>query len=264
MTESENPLVGPVPQEVPLPNAPLVRVIGQVRFPPILSIERDQSLAPFQEAIRQNYPILRRENVRELTMGPAGASLAEAPVVWRFTDGQDNWRVSLARDFIALETNAYTSRRDFIERLQEAIEALDSEFSPQFMDRLGMRYIDRVQGARDSDFKSLVRPEMLGLGVGPMSDHALHIITDAMFKLNGAHLRTKWGRLPPKATFDPTALEPIDEECWVLDLDMFTTERTDFDPAEIVKTAESFAERVYAFFRWSVTDEFLRRFGGEI
>ena len=34
-----NPLTATPPLEVPLKNAPLVRAIAQVRFPPILSIE---------------------------------------------------------------------------------------------------------------------------------------------------------------------------------------------------------------------------------
>jgi hypothetical protein len=51
-----NPLVATPPPEVPLINAPLVRVIAQVRFPPILSIEQQAFVGSFQEAIRAEYP----------------------------------------------------------------------------------------------------------------------------------------------------------------------------------------------------------------
>lgn len=52
-----NPLIDPPPPEVPLKSAPLIRVIAQVRFPPILSIEKQEFVASFQEAIRDKYPI---------------------------------------------------------------------------------------------------------------------------------------------------------------------------------------------------------------
>ena len=42
MVNINNPLIDSPPQEVPLKNAPLVRVIAQMRFPPILSIEKKE------------------------------------------------------------------------------------------------------------------------------------------------------------------------------------------------------------------------------
>ena len=44
-----NPLTATPPIEVPLKNAPLVRAIAQVRFPPILSIEQQEFVGSFQE-----------------------------------------------------------------------------------------------------------------------------------------------------------------------------------------------------------------------
>lgn len=56
----DDPLVGPVPAEVPLPDAPLVRVIAQVRFSEILDVEKREFVAGFQGASRHAYPILRQ------------------------------------------------------------------------------------------------------------------------------------------------------------------------------------------------------------
>ena len=50
MDSTENPLTGSPPPEVPLANAPLIRVIAQVRFPLIASVENRSFVAPFQEA----------------------------------------------------------------------------------------------------------------------------------------------------------------------------------------------------------------------
>lgn len=45
---------------------------------------------------------------------------------------------------------------------------------------------------------------------------------------------------------------------------MFTAESRPFDVDRIVAEAQSFAERLYAMFRWAVTDDFLRLYGGEL
>jgi hypothetical protein len=49
---ADTPLTGPPPAEVPLTDPPLVRVIAQVRFPLIASVEKREFIAPFQEAFR--------------------------------------------------------------------------------------------------------------------------------------------------------------------------------------------------------------------
>ena len=45
---------------------------------------------------------------------------------------------------------------------------------------------------------------------------------------------------------------------------MSVSENRDFDIENILTDAERFSERIYTFFRWAVTDEFLSHFGGEL
>ncbi|HOU92491.1 MAG TPA: TIGR04255 family protein, partial [Polyangiaceae bacterium] len=86
MAEIQNPLTAPLPAEVPLPDAPLVRVIGQVRFPPVLSLEKREFIAPFQEAIRSTYPVLRPEQTQGIVLGPQGVAPGPKQIAWRFSD----------------------------------------------------------------------------------------------------------------------------------------------------------------------------------
>ncbi len=51
MTAIDDPLVAAPPAEVPLDDAPLVRVIAQIRFPEILAVEQRDAVAPFQAAL---------------------------------------------------------------------------------------------------------------------------------------------------------------------------------------------------------------------
>ena len=65
-------------------------------------------------------------------------------------------------------------------------------------------------------------------------------------------------------TFDPYSIEAINEPSWILDLDMSSTKEQSFNIDSLMQKANSFAARLYTFFRWVVNDEFLRRYGGEV
>ena len=97
-----NPLIDSPPKEVPLENAPLIRVIAQVRYPSILKIEDKSFVAPFQEAIRDTYPILQPEQTSGFVIGPQGITQVSPKMIWRFADAKDHWRISLAPDFLAI------------------------------------------------------------------------------------------------------------------------------------------------------------------
>jgi uncharacterized protein (TIGR04255 family) len=70
--------------------------------------------------------------------------------------------------------------------------------------------------------------------------------------------------MPGGATFDPDAIEPVAEASWILDIDMSLSKNREFCIEELMSEGRCFAERIYTFFRWSVKDDFLRRFGGEL
>lgn len=257
------PLSGPPPVEVPLPQAPLVRVIAQVRFPLLLTILNPTTVATFQEAIRTSYPILEEEQVRHLVLQPASTPELKDDRIWRFKDLSRSWRISLATGFVALETTAYHSRRDFLERLQAVVGAVEATLKPQEAQRIGMRYIDRLTGPAVDRIADLIKPEVLGVAQTRIGGVAQHLLTEALFPAEEGQVRARWGHLPANATTDPEALEPIEQPSWLLDLDMFKAEARPFVADDLLAPATSFAQRIYSVFRWMITDEFLRFYGGQ-
>ncbi|MQA89431.1 MAG: TIGR04255 family protein [Gemmatimonas sp.] len=257
---------GPPPAEVPLRDAPLIRVLAQARFPLIASVQTRDFIGPFQEAIRRDYPILRPQQSRGVLLGVEGVVESRSSTVWRFQDSSDAWRVSLAPDFLAIETTRYTSRDDFLRRFELVLGALREHVDPQVIDRIGIRYIDRVAGDNLSDLPELVRPEIASVMATALAEDVRQAISENVFALpeDGGHLIARWGLVPPNGTVDPAAIDPISEASWLLDLDAYLEETQNFDPEELLAVTRRFAERIYTFFRWSVTDEFLRRYGGEL
>ncbi len=262
------PLLGPPPTEVPLATPPLLRVIVQVRFPVIVSVEKREFIAPFQEELRHEYPVLRPEQTRSFVFDPNGVRDTRPTTAWRFYDLSSDWRVTLAPDFLALETGRYTNRDDFLSRLRAVLQALETHVSPAVVDRLGVRYIDRVTGPTLLDLPSLVRPEVSGILATSLAKHVVHSVTETVFELpeDAGRVTVRWGQVPGQSTVDPAAIPPIDEPSWLLDLDAFSVPTSNpraFDVEEAVLQAEKFTRRIYSIFRWAVTDEFLRRYGGQ-
>ncbi|HEX7005389.1 MAG TPA: TIGR04255 family protein [Trueperaceae bacterium] len=260
----DNPLKAPVPEDIPLKFAPLIRVLAQVRFPLIASIQKREYIAAFQEAIRKDYPTLRQERTQELTLGPQGVVSTESSTIWRFTDRTGNWRVSVAPSFCAIESTKYSSRKDFISRLEVVLQAVEQHINPQLVDRIGLRYVDQLTDLKPADIQSLVRPEIAGILTTPVAESAQLYTNELRMEIPGgqAQMMARWALVPPGSSIDPGSVPPAPSISWVLDLDVFEESQEPFDVPELTTRAEAFAERIYTFFRWVVTDEFIERYGG--
>ncbi len=261
---TKNPLVGGPPAEVTLRKAPLVRVISQIRFPSIASLEKSSFIAPFQENIRHDYPIMRPEVSQGLFI-ENGIAEPRSNTIWRFFDQKEIWRASLGQNFLAIETKEYTSRKDFLDRLLKLLTAFNTQIGTEIVDRLGVRYVDRVTEKDFQHLPSMIRPDLLGDFGDIPSATVRHSIRESLFTLDeeSGEMLTRWGYLPPHATVDPTSIEPINERSWLLDIDAFVAKPTPFDIEVLLLQSQKLAERIYSFFRWAATDEFLKRYGGK-
>jgi len=269
MGSLENPLTASPPREIWLPNAPLVRVITQISFPPVVSISKPEFIAPFQEALRSVYPVLRPEQAFGFVFANVPAATPPTPqtqTTWRFNDSANAWRVSLAPNFLAIETTAYKSKVDFVERASLVVNALGEHINPQVVDRIGLRFIDRVVGAPIKNLDKFVRSEVVGVLMSEAAPSVQHALSECLFDApkEDAQFLARWGRLPSNATHDPAAVEGIGEPSWILDLDMFSTKAGAFTAKNVLERIGNYADRIYTFFRWAVTDEFLKLYGGTL
>ena len=271
MTEPR-PLNLTPPLEVPLPRAPLARVVAQTRFPPILAIRDPDRVAAFQEELRGTYPNLSQDQVHSIELTGGQTPKIDQGLIWRLADREKDpgWQVSLGVDFVAVETSFYDSRADFLARLSTVLATVERAFDPASASRLGLRYIDRLTDDAFDHVDEMIHREVLGIiqpseNLDPsLRESVIHHLAEVQFLgWGGARIQGRWGQLPRNTTFDPNALEPVDKPCWVLDLDMFTTESQPFATQGLLTTARSFAECLYSVFRQMVTEEFLTFYGGK-
>ena len=262
---AEDPFFGAVPETVPLPHTPLTGVLAQIRFPEILSISKADFVAEFQEKIRQSYPNNQQEKGILLQITPDGPRQTTAPH-WRFFDESMEWRISLTTNFIAIETRKYTLREEFVERVENIAQALSETIKPSLISRIGVRYIDRIQGDVFENIEAYVRKEMLGVFTKEFRENIARSMNDLQARTDAGNMSVRSGYMPKNQTHEPDLMPAISEPSWFLDTDVFTefSRSEKFVPAAIAGDVKAKADRCYAFFRWVVNDEFLTAYGGEL
>ena len=269
MTDPYNdPLFGAIPERVLLANAPLVRVLGQVRFPKIVKIAEESYIADFQEAIRNEYPHFHSDVVQGVELNLAGQDLQHrvmSTVIWRFFDPSKVLRVSLSQDAITLETARYVSRDDFLKRLEFILNSLQETIRPSLVQRVGFRYVDRLQGEDVlAALGELIQPALLNI----LRPNLMPRIDISMTEITGTtregKLIARYGLAPANYSHDPEIAPPVPERSWVLDVDSYSTNcaGNEFDAKMLCGELDKVAARAYAFFRWSISDKFLKKFGG--
>lgn len=252
-----------VSDRIPLDPDPLVLVVAQVRFAPVLSVREQGFVAPFQEDVRDAYPLVQKEIQQEVAPGPGGMLQVAESVLWRFSDATKTWEVSLSEDFVSLACSDYSDRDDFLGRLRMALDAVGRRIRPVLTSRVGVRYINRLSGVETGHLPRFIRPELLGLASADLGNGAaLSVFTEAEFVADGVSLRGRWGHLPANAVHEPM-IDPISEPSWLLDLDAYTTTTAPFDASACAYEAKRYTDIVHGFFRWAVSDEFLKARGGD-
>lgn len=256
-----DPLHGEHVEHVPLKNAPLVRVLSQIRFPDVTVTPDRQFVAAFQQAIRRRYPIVREEATPNIAFGPGGIAVTPN-VIWRFLDPTSTWRVSLTPTFIALETKKYASGADFFDRLRALLEDLGETITPSHVTRVGIRYIDQVDLKDGLKIEDLLHPHMSEIS-GALRG-VRHMISELEAETKEGAVLARWGHLPTDGSHDPDMMPPKSYPTWFLDVDSYASYESDlleYNVDEISSVTASLASRAYDFFRWCVNDRFLETFG---
>lgn len=249
--------------EVHLDQAPLGKVLMQVQFSRAPQLVTDAAEAVIADLLAR-YPVRRRHVAGNLTFAVNGQPMpmAVAPqpsAVVTLTDPASAWVVSIAETSVSLETTEYATRDDFCARSLELFQAIAAVALPPVVDRVGLRYINRVSGESLSQLGELVIPQLRGL-VESVDEQLplVHSVTDSQVVISDVErLQVRSGLLPRGGAFDPS-LPPLDEPSWMLDLDVFTAAGGfAFDPPALAERLREYADTAYSFFRFAVTDKFL-------
>lgn len=254
--------------EIPIPRAPLVLVLTQAQLPPTPALDDAQVVKRIQNHLQDEYPVARTDHAVIVNQqGNATPSATPAPPVHRLEQVDKSWYVTMNSGFVALSTTEYDSRTDFVERAERLFAAVSEEAGAVACDRLGIRYIDRV-AASDivQNLDRYVSSQLLGIVSIPAADGvtAVHSLSDSLLDLgNGVRIKVRSGILPPAAV-PANGVEAITEPSWIFDVDSYVERTVPFDASALAETVAELASNAYQMFRWGVTDDFIKFFGGEL
>ena len=261
-----NPLTCPVPPEVPLTNPPLKLAIAQIRFPTNLGINQPNSpaVAAFQEYLQKDYPLYQMTTDTGIALNNIGAQVA-ASLPRHVFKSDSGWSVSLTQDFVLLATTCYRTRDDFKAKVHRIAESIKECLNPPYATRLGIRFVDIVEGEAVKKIDQHVNPDFLGSLTSLHADTEF-MITKAVLvpsKSEAKSMIIHWGYLPPYQSFEFEEIPPHDTPCWILDSDIQAGEYEGFDPTKIAEDTMVLTGRTYAFFRHVFNDKFLISCGGK-
>jgi uncharacterized protein (TIGR04255 family) len=260
------PLGGPAPAEILLSRAPLVHVVLQVRFSSVLKIDSREGMAPFQEEVRSEYPLLEQAAVQQLQMELGSGAPFFRPAtsnLWRFSDADRCWILSLTSDAVTLETRRYDGRADFLSRWYEALAHVERIFAPSLALRLGVRYVNRIHGESLEELTEWIIPNLIGVAQPELREHVSQAISEANVTVEEGALLLRWGVLAAGMTIDPTLLEPAPVPSWILDIDVSSAEQRSFSGDGLATAFQALADRAYSVFRYAVTSAGLEHFGAQ-
>lgn len=251
----------------------LAQVFCQVRFSTILRLQERDSVIPFQEAIRERYPLYSEQQAINLLVTPGGMTQQPGQgVQYRFTSTDRNHSVFLATDFLALESRSYQDIDDFTARLMPLIESVCSEYEPGAMTRLGLRFINEIRLASTDPAATMIQamaPQLLGAageprlaGVLQSAQQLLHLSADSdtMVVRHGLHREGGTTVDPPPGGPAP---EPPSQPFYLLDLDAFREETVPFTTDGVETRVREFNEQIRSFFAWAVNEEYRRGVMGQ-
>lgn len=238
---------------------PLVQVLLQLRFPPILRIATEPPSA-FQERIRGEYPLLTEQqpNVLGLPVGlpPSLAQAVQATlpmniaVGYEFASGGGDWKVNLSRDFLSLSTSEYRRWEEFRKHLDSPLAAMTDLYAPSFFTRIGLRYQDLIErsslGLSEAPWSELIQPHICGA-------LALPDVAPAVETTYGQAL-LRFPKFAGKVRMNFGIVQKPDsaEDCFLIDSDFFTDERIDIAHASDI--LDYFNRQSGKLFRWCIKD----------
>lgn len=145
-----------------LPRAPLILVLAEVNFSPILSMQK--KVAEIQEC-------LRNTGFPEFDSGQEESDpdypQSEPALTWRFGTKNHRTAIVISNDTLTLETSEYSGFDNFTTTLRQALSCLSKTANPNLIKSINFRYINLIQELDGKKADQLIRPKFMELA--PMS-----------------------------------------------------------------------------------------------
>lgn len=180
----------------PLKNPPVYFTLVQVRFNAILKLA--DYLPAIQDALRKSgYPLFEEQRamlVRVVMRDGQPVPEPQERTRYQFADVEGTHAFLLDPDALTLQSTNHLNFEAFSERFLGALRVVDAAVGLAVSERIGLRYLDRVDPRPGDDLKDYLVPETHGLnavlrrrrGAEPQ-----HSYSESLSQIDGVTLRCR-------------------------------------------------------------------------
>jgi uncharacterized protein (TIGR04255 family) len=234
---------------------PLVEVVCQLRFSPILKIAHQEPVE-FQDEIRSEYPLFERVQPLPLEIlniaQQVGVSL-NSDLALSFKSEDQKWHLSITKDFISLGTSSYERYEQFKQRFEYAIQIFERIYKPSFYTRVGLRYRDLIirskLGINDKGWSELISQHIASELQDPELSNSIQSLTKQLvLRIDNGQVSFQHGLV---TIGDPQG--NTSEEAYLIDADFYTEQKIKGE-RDVWNVLNRFNKSAGSLFRWSITD----------
>ena len=236
--------------DLPLRNPPLVEVVCQVRFAPLLRIA-EKLPSEFQELLRRRFPQFTVHSPIgiEARLFDISAPI-KLPNQYDFRTADGRSAASLGVDFVALSTQGYSTWSAFLKDLALVFRAFVKTYGAVAATRVGLRYIndltlENTGGGAFEDLTQILNPDLAKLLVNPSWSQPISLSTHLLVDNDGE-------RLTIRLTFESAPKVHV-----VLDYDYFLemSPPSELGVKRLSQLTDHYHQMIYNAFRWSIRED---------
>jgi uncharacterized protein (TIGR04255 family) len=245
-----------------LSKSPLVLVLCQVRFAPIMAMS--DYFPRIQDKLRLNgYPLAKNAIIQEAVFTPAGATSVKRER-WQVQDKAASRSVVVTENFIVFQTTAYSVFEDFVRELNLAVDTLAGEVKQLLIQRVGLRYVDLVRSGPGGNWTDFVQPGLQGLKSETFLEDTQSQLYQSVANTSAGTMivrlfQNREGQVLPPDLGEADDLKPRLEPAiapkellTILDLDHFSTHQVEYEKGWVEQQAWQLHDGLDRVFRKSL------------
>lgn len=169
----------PAPRTETMRHPPLELVVCQVRHEPLPGVADPRNALALQAMLGHGFSKLEPQAGAQINFNAVpGATPSVSPASgWRLLTVDGSWAITLSSDSFAIECSQYTSWSEFKALLDALVEAVLATFEPKLVQRIGVRYLDRIWRSGStvpSEWTGYLNESVLGMVNNPvLAPHVL-------------------------------------------------------------------------------------------
>jgi uncharacterized protein (TIGR04255 family) len=252
-----------------LNKSPLAMVLAQVKFAPVLQIQK--YIPELQEILRKrNYPQFVEEQVQEFVFAVGNTNLPPVQNSSRWIFGSSDWKntIVISQDFVVIETSEYHKFERFSEEFKNVLNIIKDTVSLTRSERVGLRYVNLIRSDKAKNSQLFLRQELRGLGKsdiegvsgmqGSCVSHAVTVHGRLMIRAvhidDGSHIPPELASTKLNFAYKPSKGEQVS----ILDIDHNGEFTSDFEVDRIIAKLSELHDFSDNAFLASVTTDALK------